>query len=287
VQVSNPGNRPFSEPLLVYVLNGGEAVYEGQDGFEVEAGETNIFSFFEPADLSAPGTYELLVYIGYTGRDQINYQNDTLRLTFNNYTETGEEIIGLQPANGARNISRPIHFNWTELVGAESYDLHLWPVDDSISITIVSNLDTTYYRYTADINARTSYEWKVIGYGYCDSVELESQVYSFTTSISPFRDPEDIFVVELPGDRAERKAAFTPRIYPNPGKGVFHIAFPYRVAELTVEVFNLQGQKVYVHAFAKANKRFKLNLSELAEGIYYLHLRADQQYMQEKMQIIR
>ena len=113
-----PGSTPFS---MSYSINGGTPVIE-TDAATIAAGTASTYTFTQTADLSAPGTYTLQVWVSYPGDPQLG--NDTLTtvikqlanapLTLNNsFTEDFESAAAasyLSPAHGFTGLDRADFF---------------------------------------------------------------------------------------------------------------------------------------------------------------------------------
>lgn len=60
-------------------------------------------------------------------------------------------------------------------------------------------------------------------------------------------------------------------IAPNPGNGLFSISPANKIGEFDIRVVNTTGQLVYTTRFNSADKH-ELDLSQLNEGVYFIHL---------------
>lgn len=70
------------------------------------------------------------------------------------------------------------------------------------------------------------------------------------------------------------------KVYPNPVKDILTIELPEAMQGLTLEVFNMLGQKV--KEFILLDNIYQLDLSELTQGIYLL--KADNNVIKIKKQ---
>lgn len=80
VELKNLGTIPTASPFTMnYSINGGTTVTETSNASVTANGGAYNYTFTTPADLSAPGTYTLQIWVGYPGDPQPG--NDTLTTT--------------------------------------------------------------------------------------------------------------------------------------------------------------------------------------------------------------
>lgn len=72
-------------------------------------------------------------------------------------------------------------------------------------------------------------------------------------------------------------------IYPNPNRGVFTIVLTESTSS-SVEIYNIQGQIIYQDKLVDKNS--EINLSNIAEGVYFVKISSDEQVVTKKL-IIR
>jgi hypothetical protein len=77
------------------------------------------------------------------------------------------------------------------------------------------------------------------------------------------------------------------RIYPNPSAGIFNIYIEKATKNIDFNIFDLKGQKVFTGKILSGNGSTtrKINLSELAKGIYYIRLTTENVTQVEKVVI--
>ena len=122
VELKNLGTLPSATPFTMsYSINGGTPVVE-TNSTTIAAGTASNYTFTQTADLSAPGTYNLQVWVSYPGDPQLG--NDTLTtvirqlandpLTLNNsFTEDFESAAAatyISPAHGFTGLDRADFF---------------------------------------------------------------------------------------------------------------------------------------------------------------------------------
>ena len=85
-------------------------------------------------------------------------------------------------------------------------------------------------------------------------------------------DSIEITVINADGI-GDHTDAYIVNVYPNPSSGLFNIELKgFKEEKLNVSVYNAQGQLVYQRAYEASNKQenFKLDLREMAKGVYTL-----------------
>jgi Secretion system C-terminal sorting domain len=73
-------------------------------------------------------------------------------------------------------------------------------------------------------------------------------------------------------------------IYPNPGNGLFHIRFNEEMENVTVKIFNNQGQVVYIREFGSMNNE-PVDVQHLTRGLYHILIQSEIQSYQGKIVI--
>jgi hypothetical protein len=87
-------------------------------------------------------------------------------------------------------------------------------------------------------------------------------------------DSIEITVINADGI-GDHTDAYIVNVYPNPSSGLFSIELKgFNEEKLNVSVYNAQGQLVYQRAYEASSKHqnFKLDLREMAKGVYTLRL---------------
>ena len=76
-------------------------------------------------------------------------------------------------------------------------------------------------------------------------------------------------------------------IYPNPSTGVLNIKVVESINHYTLEVISTTGQEVFREEYTNNSTNFKINLSNLSTGIYYIKLidKESGKFIQEKLTI--
>lgn len=78
------------------------------------------------------------------------------------------------------------------------------------------------------------------------------------------------------------------QVYPNPGKGNFVLINQGGQNEFEggrIEIYTVAGEKIYLSEIKGRN--FEIDLSEKAQGLYFIHLSNDYKTVQKKLMIIR
>jgi hypothetical protein len=79
------------------------------------------------------------------------------------------------------------------------------------------------------------------------------------------------------------------RIFPNPGKGIFEVEIKRNVSKkLALQVINLNGNVLYEKEVTEeSGNKFMMDLSNFAEGIYFLILESDGMRSYKKIIVYR
>jgi len=87
----------------------------------------------------------------------------------------------------------------------------------------------------------------------------------------------------------EELEAGSVSIFPNPSTGVVNVEVKEDIKDYTIEVVSTTGQKVFVGEYNNDNTQVSLDLSTVAEGLYYVILRDTQsgKFTKEKISIIK
>ncbi len=65
-------------------------------------------------------------------------------------------------------------------------------------------------------------------------------------------------------------------LYPNPSNGLLSLKFPAEVSEdVTINIYTSQGSLVSQRMIRVTGREVRISLPELAEGYYYLEVRAE------------
>jgi hypothetical protein len=165
VEVLNSGTTDVTDVPISYTINGGSPVNEVISG-TLPALETTEFTFSTTADLSAFGSYDIVVELGFDG-DEIA-ENDTLSKSVTNYppNDLGVSVI-LSPSTG-ENLSdtEPIVVTIENFGGVDqsdfevSFALNGLTITETVTETVpaLSTLDFTFGG-TADLSAFGGYDF--------------------------------------------------------------------------------------------------------------------------------
>ena len=78
-------------------------------------------------------------------------------------------------------------------------------------------------------------------------------------------------------------------MYPNPSTGILNVEVNEEIVDYTIEVVSTTGQKVFVGEYENDNAQVIIDLSSVADGMYYVILRDSQtgKFTEEKISIIK
>lgn len=179
------------------------------------------------------------------------------------------------PSNGAVNVQVKPTLNWEVIDGVESFEILYDTLNDFSTATPQFILAPNHeYKMFSALKQGKEYYWKVkavLGYQ-----ETEwSDIWSFTVT-----DPQSI----------QELFDNSLNIYPNPSNGSLNISFNANEnTEVDVTVTDLVGQ---VHqqetlAFGQGSNIHKLNLQELANGIYIVRITSGDAFVTRKISLYR
>jgi hypothetical protein len=73
------------------------------------------------------------------------------------------------------------------------------------------------------------------------------------------------------------------KLYPNPTAGNFNLVFEEATGEFIVELFNVNGQKLYSKQFKASTTFHTINLPEIPDGIYFVKIQGEGFVKTEKL----
>ena len=79
------------------------------------------------------------------------------------------------------------------------------------------------------------------------------------------------------------------KVYPNPSKGIFTIDFTDVIMDnnITISIYNIMGQLVYIEECAAVQSQKQIEIPNLTNGIYMLHINSAQTTIIKKIEIHR
>ncbi len=179
IRIQNYSSAPVSGFGVAYTLNGGTPVVE-YPSLTLPPGNSMEYSFAAGANLALPGDYSLAVYTIHV--PDSNFVNDTTLVTIH-HAQLPASVTNMTPDNGVNGLPDIVTFSWLPAVGANVYDLYLWPAGDPAPTTpIASNLNQINYLYGSLIYG-TTYNWQVVAKN--DYCQTPGPVQSFTVQTLP------------------------------------------------------------------------------------------------------
>ena len=200
----------------------------------------------------APGTYT----ITFTAADAINGVTTTAIVN----VEGPPAIANLAiPASGATGIVLMPNFNWNNLPTAEGYTIEIATDADFNNIINTANVTASNYSQTTALEQETVYFWRV---------SAENDCGGSLSSISNFTTEAASGVNDLDGVAVQ--------ISPNPTTGLVSVQFGQALtANVTLEVYGLNGQLMQSMQTRNGADNATLNLSNYADGVYLVKLKTD------------
>jgi hypothetical protein len=167
-----------------------------------------------------------------------------------------------EPANLSTIDTTKIILNWTESIGAESYQLQL-STDENFN-TIVLDTTVQLNNFSVDNLAyNTEYFWRVIAKNLAGESDW-SEKWQFKTKIAT-------------GIKNTKADAPELNIYPNPAQGKFRVQMPvrlladskFRVEQVIIEVYDLNGRKCLEKNIPSGAEDFEVDVSGFGCGLYF------------------
>lgn len=209
-------------------------------------------------------------------------------------------------------ISPPISLQWmtnAHLSFEHAYAKYDESVTDSLIVYISDNCGETWIRLfnggddgsgnfaTHPITQdpwwpEVADDWCSNGYGpICTTIDLSEWIGSSSVKLmfetySFWGNPLFIDNISIDGvvDIVYNKDELSVEIIPNPNTGIFEISISQQDEDLSLKIFNGQGQLVYKETVSKSNTKSHINLTHLSPGLYYLRLNGT--YINQVIKII-
>lgn len=177
VLIENLGREAQSDFQIGYQLANGNTILETTIDLIIEPGDTAMYTFNTPINLSDHQTYALTCFTALSTDSKL--ANDSLTMLIKNHRSPAM-IDNTLPLDGATNLNLPIDFSWLPAIDADRYDLFLWKNTDIPStVPIIRDVTTNYYLYPDnDLQHGGMYNWQIIAKN--DFCETAGQVRSFT-----------------------------------------------------------------------------------------------------------
>ena len=227
---------------------------------------------------------------GGTGTCSDNYENNNTRskaktiavnteITAKISTSTDVDYFKFSNTSSAKNI-------YVELYNLPfDYDLQLLKSNGSVLATS-QNSGTTAEGIIYNNAPVATYYVKVYGYGGAYS---NSSCYNLraNTSSSAYRGTENVATALDEADQAILEKAV---IYPNPTQGALSVEFnTFESKETNIKIIDLTGKELMNMPMnlEKGNHTIELDLSSLANGVYFINIQQNGSVQTEKLVITR
>lgn len=183
---------------------------------------------------------------------------------------TTNTIILESPEDGATDVLMCPRYSWQKVEGANRYIVWV-DTDENFSDPFVFISDSAYFQCQSALEKKTVYYWKVRGQAGA-TVSGWSDVWSFETEGADAID--------------ENMDKNNLMVYPNPNNGEFSVVINSQSSgTYQISVVDLVGKVLYqeeVVCRPGENIR-KLNLGQLENGLYLIHLNKDGQSVTRKL----
>ena len=123
-------------------------------------------------------------------------------------------------------------------------------------------------------------DWCSNGYGpICTTIDLNEWIGSSTVKLmfetySFYGNPLFVDNISIDGTVGvnDNKDELSIEILPNPNTGIFEISIVQQDEDLSLKIFNGQGQLVHKETVIKSGNKSHINLTHLSPGLYYSKL---------------
>ena len=187
-------------------------------------------------------------------------------------TETGlgagTFTVTVEDANGCTNEQEITITEPDEIVATATITIELFGSDGAIDVTVTGG--TPEYTYSWSNGEETE-----------DISGLEAGVYVLTVTDENGCTKEFEFVIDSELG-IERIANNSFKLYPNPASSNVYIANNNQIEILSIQLYNSLGQLVFVDENA-TNTDYVMDVSEMAKGVYYIALNAQNQVQTIKL----
>ena len=181
-------------------------------------------------------------------------------------TNTLENFDLQTPANSAVDVDfNTVNFNWTSALGASGYQLS-YATDMAFSGEEVLTM-TQSAAAVNDLNAATTYYWRVRATANGVDYGEWSSVWSFTTA-----QPVGVEEVQTP----------SIQLYPNPVDELLTVEFSNTALPARVEITDMRGSLVYEGTQANASRIF---VGHLNGGMYVVRIMQGQHIFTQPIQV--
>lgn len=162
------------------------------------------------------------------------------------------------PVNGATDVFIIPTLNWETVAGNANCLLEVATDEDMTQLVLSEMVTSGTYTFENELQEQTTYYWRVTLNNDCGT--SVSTVSNFTTEILDGVD--DISGVHV-------------ALSPNPTNGLVNVRFGAAMTEqLTLEVFSLNGQLLKEQKVNVGATLATLNLSDYADGIYFIKVKS-------------
>ena len=209
--------------------------------------------------------------------------------------ESGEADVfffldDIQATKADQNAALPVSFSLFKAL-AEKDDIKLqWQVGESTAIsafTVERSQDNKTFTSIGTVALSTSKD--KINYSFVDKAPVVGLNYyrlkvknllSGIDEYSPVAEAKYIALTPTPTPTPGAGTPTTWNLYPNPIRNKLTVTAPeIATTPVTLEVITASGQRVKQITLATGTKTWQLNMTDLAEGIYFLRLRQNAQIM--------
>ncbi|MBA3648588.1 MAG: aryl-sulfate sulfotransferase [Chitinophagales bacterium] len=165
------------------------------------------------------------------------------------------------------------HLTWGVSNGAVKYRIH-YRVEGTPNWTNVITKGNNTWKKINNLQPDTEYQWQVKSL--CDptapSLSRYSELEAFSTLSSGY-SLDKVSVIE---------------VYPNPASAVINISVPHSASNyLRIELFNQLGKMVFGQLYQGKEGSFRIPVSTLSDGVYFLKIICGEYVYSQKMIVSR
>ncbi len=166
----------------------------------------------------------------------------------------------------SQGISNAWNLNWGAYIGFDVASYNIYRSDNGADYEKIETISSSFFSYT-DINAPLGdvyYFIEVVNENGCSLNTKELDINSAISNI----------VTNFITDVETRDVPLISNIYPNPSNQWINVITGSETGDLSLQLFDLAGRILLEEDYNQVNRNFQvqLNVAEVKNGIYFLHV---------------
>jgi len=169
----------------------------------------------------------------------------------------------------SQGIGNAWNLNWGAYIGFDVASYNIYRSDNGAEYEKIETISSSFFSYT-DIDAPVGdvyYFIEVVNENGCN---LTTKALNINSAISNI-------VTNYITDVETRDALLISNIYPNPSTQWINVTTGSEIGDLSLQLFDLAGRILLAEDYDQVNRNFQvqLNVAEIKNGIYFLHVNFD------------